>query len=199
MINDNGDESNRASLDETRLIRSLKHGSTRAFETIYHMYFRRLYNYCYQFTKSHSDAEDIVQEAFTNLWISRDKIKQENSLRGRLFTMVRSRLVNAFRRMVSAPLLEDYMDYVNTLGSNDTDMVEYKEFQQRLMDLISQLPPSKRNILELSRFRQLTNKEIADKLGINEQSVKNSISQSLKFIRSRLTDVWMIILLAILK
>ena len=199
MINNNKTYSSKDPIDESQLIQSLKQGNTRAFETIYHLYFRRLYNYCNQFTKSHSDAEDIVQEAFTNLWIYRDKIRQDSSLRGLLFTMVRNSLVSVFRRMMSSPLLEDYMDYVNTLGSIDADMVEYDEFQQRLMSLISQLPPSRRNILELSRFNQLTNKEIADKLGINEQSVKNSISKSLKFIRDQLADIWLLLLLTILR
>ncbi len=174
--------------DEMRLIHNLRLGNTRAFESIYHLYFQRLYSYCCQFTKSPHDAEDIVQEVFTKLWLTRDKIKQESSLRSLLFTMVRNNLVDVFRRMVSSPLFEDYMDYVNTLGNQDTDTIDYKEFEEQLRNVINQLPPSRRNILELSRFKNMTNKEIAQKLGINEQSVKNSISQSLKFIRSNLNE-----------
>ena len=46
-------------------IRNLKVGSYQAFNAIYGIYSNRLYGYCYRYTKSHEDAQDIVQEVFT--------------------------------------------------------------------------------------------------------------------------------------
>ncbi len=188
-----------SSRDEDRLIQALKQGDARAFDAVYHRYFQRLYVYCLQFTKSSGDAEDIVQEVFAKLWLNRGQIKQESSLRGLLFTMMRNDLVSAFRRNVSSPAFEDYADYVHTLGTEDAGGLEYREFENAIMKAIEELPASRRNILKLSRFEHLNNREIAEKLGINEQSVKNSISQSLKFIRSRFKDLLLILALVLLK
>lgn len=194
MISDK-DKDYRVNHDEAQLIQDLKRGDTHAFETVYHVYFQRLYLYCLQFTKSCQYAEDITQEVFTKLWLNRTQIKQTNSLRGLLFAMVRNDLISAFRRTVSSPILEDYMDYVNTIGKEDPGGIEYQEFEHQIKRAINELPSSRRHIFELSRFGHLSNRQIAEKLGINEQSVKNSISLSLKFIRSRLTDLLLILIL----
>lgn len=70
---------------EPELIRELKKGSMRAFDAIYSMYFKRLYAYCFQFTKSGEDAEEIVQDVFLRLWNVRESIRQEETLRSLLF------------------------------------------------------------------------------------------------------------------
>lgn len=198
-MNDDRDISARDSKDESQLIYELKSGSSRAFEVVYKMYFQRLYVYCRQFTKSSHEAEDIVQEVFIKLWLARHKIKQEGSLRSLLFTMVRNNLISSLRRTISSPIFIDYLDYVNKLGSEDSDSIAFKEFEQKILNIIQELSPSNRRILYMSRFEQFTNRQISEKLGINEQSVKNSISQSLKFIRSRLKDLLLLCLIFLLK
>lgn len=180
--------------EESRLIEGLKQGDSLAFEAIYRMYFQRLYLYCRQFTKSRQDAQDIVQEVFVKLWQQREVIRHQTTIRGLLFMIARNAIVASFRKNVSSPMLVDYMEYVNSIGLEDVGGVEFKEFEYHLMKAIDELSPSRKNIILLSRFEHLSNKEIAMKLGINEQSVKNSISQSLVYIRKRLKEVFFIII-----
>ena len=46
--------------NESKLIASLRSGSVHAFDALYDMYYRRIYGYCLNFTKSQKDTEDIV-------------------------------------------------------------------------------------------------------------------------------------------
>ena len=96
--------------NERVLIGKLKEGSRQALDGIYHMYARRLFAYCKQYTKSVEDAEEIVQDVFVRLWNSRHLIQQEDTLRSLLFTMSRNLLINAYRSRINSPVYEDYVD-----------------------------------------------------------------------------------------
>lgn len=172
--------------DEMQLIRGLKRGREYAFTSIFNLYFQTLYQYSVSFLKSEHDAEDVVQEVFIRLWLSRENITAENSLKSFLFTATRNLLITRFNQRLNAPAFEDYLDYCNSLGREDDSRLEYEEFMTRLDLCISELPPHQQKVVRMSKIEQLGNKEIADRLGINEQSVKNSLSLGLKHVRSRM-------------
>lgn len=172
--------------DEMQLIRDLKRGREYAFTSIFNLYFQTLYQYSVSFLKSEHDAEDVVQEVFIRLWLNRENITAENSLKSFLFTATRNLLITRFNQRLNAPAFEDYLGYCNSLGREDDSRLEYEEFMTRLDRCISELPPHQQKVVRMSKIEQLGNKEIADCLGINEQSVKNSLSLGLKHIRSRM-------------
>lgn len=158
---------------ERLLIHSLKLGSTIAFDRIYQMYAKRLYAYSLQFTKSAEDAEEIVQDVFTKLWINREGIKQEDSLKSLLFTIAKHLLINAFRSKVNQQIYEDYVEYANELSTNDTtNRIEYNEFLKAVEQNIATLPNTQQKVIKLSRFEHLSNKEIAERMQLSEQTVK---------------------------
>lgn len=61
--------------------------------------------------------------------------------------------------------------------------MEYDEFVSQLKSVIKELPATQRKVLELSLLHQLGNKEIAEKLLLSEQTVKNQLSIGLKKLR----------------
>lgn len=159
-----------------------------AFDSLYQMYAHRLYAFCKTYTKQSDDAKDIVQEAFLHLWQVRESIRAEASLQSLLFTMVRNRALNYLAARVNSPVFEDYVDYANELAVDaDGDRrMEYTEFMHKVDDEVEQLPASQRNIFRLSRFECLSNKEIAERLSLSEQTVKNQLTKALKQLRERL-------------
>lgn len=182
-------------LIEAPLIRGLKRGSVDAFTAIYNLYFQRMYVYCLQFTKSRSDAEDIVQEVFAQLWSNRDKITSENSIRSLIYIIARNFLVKAYRQNIKLPVFEDYVAYCNSLGCQDVSSIEYEEFLRFFEQCVEGLPKAWQPVVRLSKIDNLTNKEIAQKLNLNEQSVKNYLSQGLKQIRGKLKPIIFFIVL----
>lgn len=174
---------------ERLLIHSLKQGSTIAFDRIYQMYAKRLYAYSLQFTKSAEDAEEIVQDVFTKLWINRESIKQEDSLKSLLFTIAKHLLINAFRSKVNQQIYEDYVEYANELSTNDTtNRIEYNEFLKAVEQNIATLPNTQQKVIKLSRFEHLSNKEIAERMQLSEQTVKNQLSVGLKLLKEKLRN-----------
>lgn len=176
--------------NEPQLIFSLKNGSYKAFERIYQLYAKRLFAYCMQFTKSQEESEEIVQDVFMRLWTNRTKIRQENTLRSLLFIMTKHYLINAFRTKVNQPEFEEYVHYRNELSVDETSQhLEYEEFIAKFHAILKTLPETQQKVITLSKIEQLTNKEIAEKLSLSEQTVKNQLSLGLKFLKEKLENI----------
>jgi RNA polymerase sigma-70 factor (ECF subfamily) len=164
------------------------------------MYAKRLYAYSLQFTKSPEDSEEIVQDVFVKLWINREKIRQENTLRSLLFIMIKHQIINAFHAVVNQPVYEQYIDYRQEVSVNDTDQhIEYQEFIAKFNEAVKTLPATQQKVIALSKIRQLSNKEIAEKLGLSEQTVKNALSVGLKSLKQKLDRIGFLYVLLFVK
>lgn len=173
--------------EEHILIAELKQGSKVAFDQIYRLYAGRLLAYCVQYTKCREDAEEIVQDVFVALWNNRTSIRQEESLRSLLFIMSKHRVINAYRSVLNSPVYEDYVNCQNELSvSEDPHPMEYEEYVGVVKAAIRRLPSTQQRVISLSRFSLLSNKEIADRLSLSEQTVKNQLSIGLKTLRGLL-------------
>lgn len=173
--------------NEQMLIRGLKNHSRKAFDEIYRIYAKRLFAYCKQYTKRCEDAEEIVQDVFVRLWNNRASIRQEDSLRSLLFIMSKHSLINAYRANLNSVVYEDYVDYQSEPVVDDiSNKLEYDEFVRELKRALKTLPATQRKVIELSRLRELSNKEIAQELSLSEQTVKNQLSLGLKALRLEL-------------
>jgi RNA polymerase sigma-70 factor (ECF subfamily) len=174
-------------LTEQALIRELKQGSQTAFNGIYKIYAKRLFAYCLQYTKRVEDAEEIVQDVFMQLWNSRERIRQEETLRSLLFIIAKHHLINAYKSMVNSPVYENYVNYQNELATDDVHHhLEYEEFVEQLRKAIRRLPVTQQKVIVLARLEGLPHKEIAEKLSLSVQTVKNQLSIGLKALREEL-------------
>lgn len=174
--------------DEHTLITELMAGSRKAFEDIYNMYARRLYGFVYSYLRSRQATEDVVQDIFVKLWQNRQMIKQTSSLKALLFTTGRNIIISAYRKQENMPAFEDYMAYTNSADvvNGSAYGIEYDEFYRLVMRAVNRLPVRQQDIIRMSRQQGLRNKEIAERLGLSEQTVKNQLSLGLKAIRAAL-------------
>lgn len=169
---------------ELELIIELQQGSVKAFNAIYELYARRLFAFCLNYTKSRQNAEEIVEDTFIWIWNNRMTLRPESSLKSLLFIKTKHLLINAYRKVINSPAYEDYMDYLDHQGHSSTDCaIEYDEFVKMVNQCIGQLPAAQQKIIRLSKFEQMTNKEIAVHLNYSEQTVKNQLSAGLKQLR----------------
>ena len=183
---------------ETQLIKELKTGSIKAFDAIYKLYASRLYSFCYSYTKSKEVSEDIVQDVFMKLWNMREEIRQEDTLKSLLFIMVKHKANNAVVATVNSPKFEDYVEYCNSIPDGERhDQMEYDEFLNQVKHVIAELPTTQRKVVELSKFELFSNKEIAGKLGLSEQTVKNNLTLGMKLVRKRVGQMITVVLLFI--
>ena len=159
----------------------LKHDSQWAFDNLYRMYAHRLFAFALEYCHHKETAEEIVEDTFIWIWNHRHDIKQEKTLFNLVFIKARHLLINAYRATLNSPHFEDYVNYSNSLGTEEQEsQLEYDEFMHVIRQGLDRLPLTQRRVIELSRFEQKSITEIASMLNLKEQTVRNQLSLGLK-------------------
>jgi RNA polymerase sigma-70 factor (family 1) len=174
-------------LIEDELLHSIKFDDKRSFEQIYRQYWSKLYIYAFNVLRERELCEDILQDVFIDLWAKRHDV-QISDLQSYLYQSVKYQIFNHFRESKYKKQLLMKFDLISTQYKID-ELYEQKEFKAQIKEVISQLPEQRRMIFEMSRYEGLSNKEISKHLSISIQTVKNQISESLKFIRKSLNSL----------
>ncbi len=173
--------------DEHALVLRLIEGDEDAFCELYAAYKNRLIYFAMRFLKSHEYAEDIFQDAFTVVWQSRRFINPDASFSAYLYTIVRNRILNQLRDLsnrdkLCEQILSRAVDYTN----ETKDTILANDLRQLISRALQQLTPRQREIFGMSRERQMSHREIAQALGISVNTVQESISISLRTLRTYL-------------
>lgn len=173
--------------DEHALVLRLIEGDEDAFCELYAAYKNRLIYFAMRFLKSREYAEDIFQDAFTVVWQGRRFINPDASFSAYLYTIVRNRILNQLRDLANQEklreqILSQAVDYTN----NTRETVFANDLRQFIVRALQQLTPRQREIFEMSREKQMSHREIAEALGISVNTVQESISISLRILRTYL-------------
>lgn len=188
-------------MQERDLIIEIKNGSDKAFKQLYSIWISRLYRFVYQYLKSESATDDVVQETFVRIWTNRINLNPEYSFKSYLFTIAYHFLLKELKRQINNPSMEEYIEYQNqmsTKGDEIPNELDYDKFKEALEKAKQHLSPRQREIFELNKEFGLSISEISEKLYIREQVVRNQLSASLKIIRTELQQYYPLLLLFIL-
>lgn len=175
--------------NEKQLLKSLKSGSYEAYTCLYKKWVPSLFRFAFSLVKSKVTAEEIVQEAFVKIWTNHQTIDVDCSFKSYLFTITYHLILKEFRYKLNHPQMEDYIVLINDIAYSEqltTRKIDFDSFLAELHKAKSLLSPRQREIFELNKEENLSVKEIADQLQLNEQSVRNQLSVSLKIIRKEL-------------
>lgn len=187
---------------EEELLRSIQRGSKKGFEVLFRTYYKRLCGYASSFVSQNEVAEDIVAEIFLRLWERRDTIIVTNSIPSYLFQSVKNSCINyltrekSHKQMISENeinLLNIKIQYQLSDKYPLSDIIGH-ELEEKIKNEIEKLPEQCSQIFYLSRFEELSHRQIAEKLGISENTVKVQIYRALIKLRKGLKDYLPIII-----
>lgn len=175
------------SKEERLLILRLIDGDEDAFCELYAAYKNRLIYFAMRFLKSREYAEDIFQDAFAVIWQGRRFINPDASFSSYLYTIMRNRILNQLRDLenqdkLKEQILSQAVDYTN----ETKDEILANDLKTFISRALQQLTPRQREIFEMSREQQMSHREIAETLGISVNTVQESISTSLRALRTYL-------------
>lgn len=168
-------------MNDDQLVRELRDGSTVAFEQVVAIYQRRVVNICFRFVHDASDAEDLAQETFVEVYRSIGSFREQAGLATWIHRIaVRKSLdfLRAQRRQKRGGMLRAIL----RLDDQDTDipgptatqpdaMLEQKERLRVLRTALDKLPKNQRVAFVLSKLDGVSSQEIAGILDTSLSSV----------------------------
>ena len=170
---------------EKELTGALKAGEETAFRAIFDLYFRKLYNFSFRFLKSREQAEEIVHDALLNLWLNREKLNPDLSVLPYLYTITRRLSLNALRDVATSQKAIDQLWIKMEKLSNETEeAVLLSDLKQFTEQSLANLPHQQQLVFRMSRYEGLNYDEIAAKLGISRNTVKNHLVAALKSLKN---------------
>lgn len=146
-----------------------------AFNMFYNIYYDQVFRYAYYFLKDIEACREVITDVFFSVWQSRKKLLQIENLETYLFIAVRNEVTHYNKRAhpINILSLDHLPDLPETASDTSTDdQIVYKEMEQLLNEIISELPEKCRIIFMMARQDGLKPKEIAEKLAISENTVR---------------------------
>lgn len=162
----------------------------RTFETIYNMYWKKVFGTCYNHCKDAELSREMVQEIFCSLWERRETISLREPIEHYLVKAAKYKVIDYLRskpkQFVLSPDVES--DFAcNTSACTENDVL-YNTLTERVGDLVDKLPCQCRLVYKLSREQGLDTKQIASSLLISEKTAKNHLTKALSFLRLNLEE-----------
>jgi RNA polymerase sigma-70 factor, ECF subfamily len=172
------------------LIRLLNEGDIVAFDAIYERYCNRLFGFVLRYLKNREDTEEIVQEVFLKMWETRQRIDSYSSFDSFIFTIAYNATITLLRKRITEKKYLSNIKHRQEIDSTPDliDEIQFKELDERVHLLMNRLTPRQQEVFRLSREERLTHDQIAQKLNISANTVKNHIVTTLAFLKSELDN-----------
>lgn len=168
------------------LVGFLLQDDRRGIEILFKQYYTQLFRFVKLIMKDKAVSEDIVLEVFSNLWKIRYKLPDNVILRPYLFKAAKNQALNKLRKEERNQLIFDYPENIPSNQYETSNLLEAQELKDKINYAIALLPPKCQLIFKLSRYEDMSYREIADHLDISIKTVENQMVKALKNIRARL-------------
>ena len=179
------------------LIQGARAGDCQAQETLLAEIQDRVYYHCKQMLKNDSDAQDAAQDVLITVLTSLDKLREPAAFYGWVNGITANRckrLLTRGGREWQIPESEDGDSFLDNLEDLEQQSVpdavlDNKETQRLMMELIDALPPEQRMCVLFYYYDEMSVKEIAQAMGTTEGTVKSRLNYARKSIRTGVEDL----------
>ncbi|NJN25735.1 MAG: RNA polymerase sigma factor [Cyclobacteriaceae bacterium] len=183
-------------MEEKAIWEGIRKGDKSALKKIYDQFFSALYTYGLKITQSSADTEDAIHELFLDIWKYREGLSDTTSIRFYLYRSLRRKLYKShtLSEKILRPdvLLDEVQEH-----SVETKLVEEEEKRQlsaRLQEQLDTLSERQKETLLMRFYGELSYKEIAEIMEINEQSARNLVTRGLEYLRKTM-KTWFLLMI----
>lgn len=177
----------------------LELSDTDSFDRLFRQYYKSLVLYAGTIIQDQKTCEDIVQNTFLKLWVAREIINIDISVRSFLIQSVRNRCIDEIRHnKIASDHITFSMKHDIGISNSTEDYVLYSELNENIESAINKLPTEEKIAFKMSRFDNMKYKDIAKALNVSQRTVEVRISKALKTLASLLRDCLPIIFLSLI-
>jgi len=170
--------------DINALFTATANGDADAFKLLFDQYRVKMYAVAFKWAKSKYAAEEITQDIFIGLWISRLQLKNVQNPEAYLYTVAYHK-INRYLKKESnqAKILELSIWITNTCSNETEETIFANDSARHINSAIERLSPQKKLIYKLSKHHGKSYAEIAEALHVSPNTVKSQLVKAVKSIR----------------
>jgi RNA polymerase sigma-70 factor (family 1) len=173
--------------DERALFERMARGDESAFGAIFHHYTGLIQPFILSLTRNEDAAEEIVQDVFLTIWLNRERMAAVGNYRAYIFTASNNRVYTWLRKRARELRMQgELTPELPATEPGPEAAIDWKESMAIIEDAVERLPPQKKLIWRLSRGEGLSHEQIAARLGLSKNTVKNHMVAAIRLIRERL-------------
>lgn len=172
-------------------------GELADFEAFYKRWYFKAIRFAMEYIRDESEAENIVQEVFVNIFERRNALFKDVNLSYYLFASIKNRCINYLTNKLRQRSLKvsdaveagiaDRLSIV-ALEEFDVSVVLDEDLERKLNEAIGKLPPKCRSIFVMSKIQGKKQVDIAEELGITINTVESQMKIAYAKLREELTD-----------
>jgi len=180
-------------MEEKQIIEHLKNGDKFIYKYFYDQYVRMVYGVCFRMTSNKEEAEDAVQDVFIKVFNSINSFREDSKLSTWIYRIAVNICINKSRRKKAINFLSlDFWE--EEKGENEMaadsltprEEIEKSEIQKIVQGAINTLPAKQKTAVILSRYEELSYKEISKIMGVSLSSVESLLFRAKENLAKKL-------------
>ena len=188
---------------DKELLLKIAEGDQVAFSILFEQYRNRLFTYLFKITKSAETSEEIVLDVFLKIWHGKEAIIEIENIDAFLFKVAHNKAIDFLRSLKRNPQIQqqawDQMQEPFSTEVADKQLL-FKGALEMVEHAIHQLPSQRQKVFTMRHHHGLTNEDIAERLQLSRNTVRNHHALSVQFIRKFLsTNLDLLFLIFLLK
>ena len=176
-------------MENPQLISACKRQDRNAQKELYETYGPKMMGVCLRYTNNDDSARDLLHDGFIQIFTQIGSYKGEGSFEGWLRRIFVNLALNNYRQESKhKKLLENIK--AEEIEIADDDFFDVTEItREELLNMIRELPPGYRTVVNLFIFEEMSHKEIGEMLGINEAASRSQYSRAKALLHKKLSAI----------
>ena len=167
-----------------RIIDKCKQGDRQAAEKIYQIFSAKMFALCLRFSKDRADAEDTLQDGFIKIFTSIGQYTGKGSFEGWMTRIMINTAMEKFRKNSPLQIVEELPE----IEDNEDIDEEVSIPEEVLADFVNQLPERYKMVFNLYVIEEMSHKDIAALLGINEGTSKSNLARAREILKRKVKE-----------
>ena len=167
------------------LIGRIANGDRLAMQVLYARYHVRVFRFVVRLVRDESTAEDLISEVFLDVWRQAGRFEGRSAVSTWMLAIARFKALSALRRRPDQELDEETAGAIEDPSDDPAAALEKKDKSTMLRKCLTGLSAEHREIIDLVYYHEKSVEEVAEIVGIPQNTVKTRMF----YARKRLAEL----------
>ena len=164
------------------LVGLIAQGDRDAMKVLFARHNVKVFRFLMRFVDSEATAEDLVSEVFIEVWRNAGQFAARSQVSTWLLAIARHKALSALRRRSTEELDEEVLEFIEDPSDTPEAALQKTERSEILRECLTQLSPAHREIIDLVYYHERTIDDVAEIIGVPQNTVKTRMFYARKRI-----------------